>query len=80
MAVIPFDPHRARSDSLHSAITTEPLRDVPADAASTDDGAELEQALHRTHALERLLVATLRQNAVNWARAEYASILLASRG
>lgn len=80
MAVIPFDPHRARSRSLHAAITTEPPRPSPEAIAHAEESEELEQALHRTHALEKLLVATLRQNAINWARAEYASLLLASRG
>lgn len=79
MAVIPFDPNRARSKGLQPGMGAEPMAGNAQPCPAPEENEELEQALHRTHALERLLVATLRQNAVNWARAEYASILLASR-
>lgn len=91
MTVIPFDRHRFASDRAGAACQSglgasaaDRLgedKHGDAQAASPSFGEEHRPAsiAGRVDQLERALIATLRENAINWARAERAEQRLAER-
>lgn len=79
MTVIPFDPKRAAEGSPSREITLHGLTARVSMGARQPDQMALSEARARIDVLERALIATLKENAVNWARAERAETLLTHR-
>lgn len=78
MTVIPFDHERrkASGDKNDPPIVTSPMELDDALPVPGERPQTLKAACVRINMLERALITALRENATNWARAEYAERLL----
>ena len=73
MSVIPFNPNRARGTGRAGGSAGRVAGPCAREGAHRDDDAGADAARpDRADVLERALIAALRENAANWARAEQA--------